>query len=61
MSIHMLNTILVDGDVIIFPADYGASSTDFSVATEKALAPTFVLTLGTKSGLKLDDWTALQE
>ena len=42
----------------MFPTDLTLTGSEFhrvGAATEKALVPTFVLTLGTKSRLELDD------
>ena len=44
--------------MLLFPADLTPTGSEFhrvGVVTEKAPIPTFVLTLGTKSGLELDD------
>ena len=45
-------------NVVIFPTDLTLTGSEFhrvGAATEKALVPIFVLTLGTKSRLELDD------
>ena len=47
---------------LLFPADLTLIWSGFhgvGVATEKVLVPTFVLTLGTKSGLQLNDRSCL--
>ena len=49
-------------NVVIFPTDLTLTGSEFhrvGAATEKALVPTFVLTLGTKSRLELDDRSCL--
>ena len=46
----------------MFPADLTLTGNEFhrvGAATEKALVPTFVLTLGIKSRLELDDRSCL--
>ena len=48
--------------IYIFPTDLPLTGSEFhkvGAATEKALVPTFVLTLGTKSILQLDDQRCL--
>ena len=47
---------------VIFPTDVTLTGSEFhrvGAATEKALVPKFVLTLGTKSWLELDDRSCL--
>ena len=49
-------------NVVIFPTDLTPTGSEFhrvGAATAKALVPTFILTLGTKSRLKLDDRSCL--
>ena len=50
------------GNVAIFPTNFTITGSEFhrvGAATEKALGLTFVLTLGTKSRLELDDRSCL--
>ena len=45
-------------NVVIFPTDLTLTGSEFhrvGAATQKAVVPTFVLALGTKSRLELDD------
>ena len=49
-------------NVVIFPTDLTLTGSEFhrvGAATEKALVPTFVSTLGTKSRLELNDRSCL--
>ena len=48
--------------MLLFPVDLTLIGSEFyrvSAATEKALVPTFVFTLGIKGGLELDDRSCL--
>ena len=53
---------IYSGNVVIFPTDLSLTGSEFhrfGATAEKAVVPTFVLTLGTKSRLDLDNQSCL--